>query len=160
MTCAEIGLLLGVLATHICEESLFMTFDTKLYHPKVSTRGGILAQVRSIPVKGGGTHMKLPFEYLSREQIPVDRIILFSDNQVNIGSCKPIQGYVDEYRRAIKFPCWVHGVDLQGYGTQQFIGDRINIITGWSEKVLDFILLAEQGIDTLTKRIETYEWKS
>lgn len=51
-----------------------------------------------------------------------------------------------------------HAVDLQGYGTQQFSGPHTNIISGWSEKVFDFILLAEQGEGNLEKRIAEYVW--
>jgi len=158
MTCAEIGLLLGVVAVRICEESVFLTFDTSLYKPPVSTVGGILTQVQNIPVQGGGTQMELPFKHLTKEKINVDRIILLSDNQVNCGDAKPIQSLANEYRREVNPDCWVHGIDLQGYGTQQFIGGRTNIIAGWSEKLLDFIKIAEDGIDTLTKRIEWYEY--
>ena len=53
MTCAETGLTLGVIAAHICEESLFLTFDTDIYTPAVSKKGGVLAQVKEIPVHGG-----------------------------------------------------------------------------------------------------------
>ena len=158
MTCAEIGLLLGVIAAHICDESVFLTFDTELYTPAVSSRGSILGQARGIPVQGGGTDMGLPFQYLIQNKIIADRIIVLSDNQVNAGYRNPIQGLADSYRRAANADCWVHGVDLQGYGTQQFIGARTNIITGWSEKILGFIMLAEEGLDGLTKRIETYEY--
>ena len=45
-----------------------------------------------------------------------------------------------------------------GYGTQQFAGPKTNIIAGWSEKIFDFILLAEQGEGTLEKTIENYTW--
>jgi len=150
--------LLGVVAVRICEESVFLTFDTDLYKPVVPTVGGILVQVRSIPVHGGGTQMELPFKHLIKEGIKVDRIILLSDNEVNCGDAKPIQALADEYRREVNPDCWVHGVDLQGYGTQQFIGGRTNIIAGWSEKLLDFIKIAEEGVDTLTKRINAYEY--
>ena len=102
--------------------------------------------------------MELPFKHLIQEKIIVDRIIILSDNQVNWGDAKPIQSLADEYRRNVNPDCWVHGVDLQGYGTQQFIGGRTNIITGWSEKLLDFIKIAEDGLDTLTKRIEACEY--
>jgi len=155
--CAEIALLLGVLAARICEESVFMTFDTKLYKPVVSTKGGILAQVQGIPVNGGGTNMELPFRYLIEESVNVDRVIVLSDNEINRGSGKTVQSLTDEYRKSVNKDCWVHGVDLLGYGTQQFIGGRTNIIAGWSEKVLEFIALAEAGTDSLTKRIEDYE---
>jgi hypothetical protein len=49
-------------------------------------------------------------------------------------------------------------VDLQGYGTQQFHGKKTNIIAGWSEKIFDFILLAEEGEGNLEKRIKEYVW--
>lgn len=54
---------------------------------------------------------------------------------------------------------WVHAIDMQGYGTQQFTGENVNIIAGWNEKVLDFIYQAEQGIDTLINKIEGYYFK-
>ena len=158
VSCAEIALLLGVLAVRICEESVFMTFDTDLYKPAVSTKGGILAQAQGIPVNGGGTNMELPFRHLIEESINVDRVIVLSDNEINGDSDKTVQSLADEYRGSVNKDCWVHGVDLQGYGTQQFVGGRTNIIAGWSEKVLEFIALAEAGTDSLTKRIEAYEY--
>ena len=51
---------------------------------------------------------------------------------------------------------WVHAIDLCGYGTQQFAGKNTNIIAGWSEKVFEFIALAEQGMDALIRRISNY----
>ena len=68
----------------------------------------------------------------------------------------PCQPLADEYRRKINKDFWVHAIDLQGYGTQQFVGAKTNIIAGWSEKLLEFINLAEQGIDTQVKAIENY----
>jgi hypothetical protein len=172
MRCSDVGLLFGVMAARICEESVFMTFDTNLYHPTVSSRGGILQQCRSLQTSGGGTYMNLPFEYLIQNKVNVDRIVILSDNEVNSNliedrayyglrggsSYKPIQGWADEYRRRVNQNAWVHAIDLQGYGTQQFKGNRVNIISGWSEKVLGFIPLVEQGADTLVKRIESYEF--
>ena len=102
MTCAEIALLLGVIAARVCDESIFLTFDTQLYRPAVSSRGSILSQVRSIPVQGGGTHMQLPFEYLVKEKIHVDRIIVLSDNQCNWPySGGTIQQNADTYRKSV-----------------------------------------------------------
>ena len=45
-----------------------------------------------------------------------------------------------------------------GYGTQQFQGHNTNIIAGWSEKVLTFITLVEEGGDSLEKTILSYKW--
>jgi len=156
MTCAEIGLLLGVIATRVCEESIFLSFDTQLYRPTVSARGGVVTQVRNIPVQGGSTHMELPFNHLTKENINVDRIIVFSDNQCNSPYSKgTIQKYADAYRKSVNPSCWVHGVDLQGYSTQQFTGGKTNLISGWSEKIFEFITLAESGLETLVGRVES-----
>ena len=64
----------------------------------------------------------------------------------------------DKCRKANNNDFWVHAVDLQGYGTQQFTGPKTNIIAGWSEKLFDFILLAEEGEGNLEKKIQEYKW--
>ena len=69
-----------------------------------------------------------------------------------------MQALADEYRRQTGNDLWVHAIDLQGYGTQQFHGPKTNIIAGWSEKVFDFIQLAEQGEGTLEQTITDYQW--
>ena len=45
-----------------------------------------------------------------------------------------------------------------GYGTQQFCGPRFNLISGWSDKVLDFIKLAEDGRGSIVQRASDYIW--
>ncbi len=69
-----------------------------------------------------------------------------------------LQSLADEYRKQSNNDLWVHAIDLQGYGTQQFHGAKTNIIAGWSEKVFDFILLAEQGEGKLIDTIKNYKW--
>ena len=49
-----------------------------------------------------------------------------------------------------------YGIDLVGYGTQQFKGANVNILAGWSEKIFDVINLTEQGYGKLVKIIEAY----
>ena len=70
---------------------------------------------------------------------------------------KTVQSAADEYRKATGNDLWVHAIDLQGYGTQQFHGPKTNIIAGWSEKVFTFIKLAESGVGSLEKTIENYD---
>lgn len=85
---------------------------------------------------------------------------MISDNEINSGwsgYTQTCQSQVDRYREKINKDLWVHAIDLMGYGTQQFIGDKANIIAGWNEKVLEFIALAEEGIETQVKRIEEYK---
>jgi len=69
------------------------------------------------------------------------------------------QALVERYKKWINPNVWVHAIDMQGYGTQQFKGQNVNIIAGWSERVFDFISSVEQGIDTLIGKISGYYFK-
>lgn len=114
---------------------------------------------------GGGTDISLPMHFAlekdaTRNIKPFDRIIYFSDNECNrsfLGANRTVQGLADKYRALYNKDFWVHGVDLQGYGTQQFCDDKFNLIAGWSEKVLLFINMAEDGMSNMIKEIEGYE---
>ena len=157
--CYETAMLLGLLANRICDNSIFYIFNNNIEKIAVSSRCSILENVKNT-ICCGGTVMALPFQKMIDDKIHADRIIVLSDNMNNSGfwGNSPTQHYADEYRRISGNDIWVHGIDLQGYGTQQFHGRKTNIIAGWSEKVLDFILLAEQGEDTLIQRISNYHW--
>lgn len=154
----EIGMMLGLIANRICDDSVFYTFNFAISKHPASHRNGILY---STVTEGayGGTNMYLPFKKMIEDGIKADRVIIISDNECNIGGeNKTVQSIADEYRIKSGNNIWVHAIDLQGYGTQQFYGARTNIIAGWSEKVFHFINIAEQGEGTLQKAIEDYEW--
>ena len=101
--------------------------------------------------------MELPFLKAIKDKDYYDRIIILSDNEVNGGyrGSTPIQALANKYKREVNPNVWVHAIDLQGYGTQQFIGKNVNIISGWSEKVLNFIDIAESGISNITETIDS-----
>ena len=156
----EIAVLLGLVANKICDNSIFYTFDTEINKFNFSSKTPVLETLRNMPY-GGGTNMYLPFKEMIDRKIKADRIIILSDNEcnsINWYSRKTVQQMADEYRKQSKQNLWVHAIDLAGYGTQQFHGERTNIIAGWSEKVLDFIGLAEQGTGNLIKTIEACDY--
>jgi 60 kDa SS-A/Ro ribonucleoprotein len=167
MTCAEIAVLMLSIANYICEETITATFDTDIYTCSLSTQNGIIANADSINVNGGGTNINLPLYYLLDRKIFVDRIILLSDNEINrgytynmsYGGPKTCQALVEEYKKRVNPDVWVHAIDMQGYGTQQFKGKNVNIIAGWNEKVFDFISSVEQGMDSLIYKISSYCFK-
>ena len=102
--------------------------------------------------------MYLPFEKIMYDGINADRMIIISDNECNCGYYnKTVQSLVDEYRRKSGNDIWVHAIDLQGYGTQQFYGRKTNVIAGWSEKIFQFINIAEQE-DNIINTIENYQF--
>ena len=158
--CSDIAMLLGVIANRICESARVFTFDTDIRELNVPRRNGIISTAESLPVHGGGTNMYLPFQKMLNEHIDCDRVIILSDNMCNYDgwfSSKPVQTLADEYRRQTGNDIWVHAVDLEGYGTQQFKGPKTNVIAGWSEKLFEFIGLAEEGEEALISRIESYK---
>ena len=175
--CSEIAGLLGAMSSRICEDATVCYFDCpgswsclpgdKGYIVEhYGKYDSILEICRKHSFGGGGTEMDLPMKYALEEDKsvcirPFDRVIYFSDNVCNSSSygLKTVQSMVDKYRNTYNPDFWVHGVDLQGYGTQQFCGKSFNLIAGWSEKVLEFILLAEKGIGSLVQTIEEYQMK-
>lgn len=156
--CYEIAVLLGLMFAKNSADTVFYTFNNNIEKVAVSSRVNILGIIRNFGC-GGGTDMHLPFEKMIADHVNADRIIILSDNECN-GRWwnKPVQALADEYRRKTGNDIWVHAIDLQGYGTQQFHGKKTNIIAGWSEKILDFILLAEQGEGNLVSTIQNYKW--
>lgn len=161
--CFEIAFLLGVLAVKICDNAIVYTFDNELHKKNISSKGGIIAQALNLDRIGGGTSLELPLREMINENIKADRLIILSDNEINSNSRwynqgyqKVCQSFADTYRKTINADLWVHAIDMQGYGTQQFSGKNTNIIAGWSEKILDFISLAETDRIKQVEMIENY----
>ena len=154
--CYEIAMLLGMIANKICENSYFYIFNSNIKRYIVSHRSAILETVTQSNW-GGGTNMHLPFEEIIDKKINADRVIILSDNECNYSNYTVMHD-AERYRAEINKNTWVHAIDLLGYGTQQFCGEKTNIIAGWSEKVFDFINIAEQGEGTLQTAIENYKY--
>ena len=176
VTCEEVARLLGVLAHDMCDDAVLCYFSCAQEIPVVKKRktvmipspgyyiekdvdGSVLEAVnRDIPLARTATDMHLPFRWAldeDREEKAFDRVIFLSDNQCNVGRRK-VQSDAETYRKQKNPDLWVHAVDLQGYGTQQFCGKNFNLMAGWSDTVLRFISLAEQGTATLISYISLY----
>lgn len=156
--CYEIAALLGFMLAKKSTDTVFYTFNSNIEKVAVSSRVNILDAAQKLSC-GGGTSIYLPFQKMINDHVNADRVIILSDNECNGGWYqKPVQTFANEYRKKSGNDLWVHAVDLQGYGTQQFHGKKTNIIAGWSEKILDFIQLAEQGEGNLVSTIQNYHW--
>ena len=115
---------------------------------------------------GGATNAYLTLEYLSKNQVFVDRIILFSDMQCwHSGG-----GYWDRAGRSLaaewekyKQLCtqsgkpipYVYSVDLAGYGTAQFLPEdpHVALLSGWSDAIFKFIGVFEEDKKSAVQRI-------
>jgi len=173
VTCGEIGVLLGALATRMCEDATVCYFNSAGWGWSSSNQKGyrierygkydsILDICEKNSRMSGGTDLRLPLEWALNENAykPFDRIIYLSDNECNVSrwgnGIKSCQGLIDQYRGLKNQNVWVHAIDLEGYGTQQFCGKNFNVVAGWNERVLEFISLAENGMGNLVQYIENY----
>ena len=147
------------IANSICDEAITSTFDTSFKITPLATQNGIIANAKSIRPTWGGTDLSLPIRYLLENKVYVDRIILLSDNEINSKYDRVCQAYINEYRKKVNPEVWVHAIDLLGYGTQQFKGNKVNIIAGWNEKILEFIPNVEAGLSNIKEKIEDYYFK-
>ena len=150
VTCRDIAAVLGAIASHISDDAWVCQFDTNA-SPLSFIGSSILADVRAVPFAGGGTDMAKGFQCLMESGFDADRIIVISDNEVNGGrwgwggQMTAVQRELDVYRAKVGHDVWCHAIDLQGYGTQQFMGHQVNVIAGWSEQLLRFLMLTENG---------------
>lgn len=172
--CCDIAALLGAMASRMCEDATVCYFDYVGNHSINGSNGyriahygkydSILDICMQSAIAGGGTDLSLPMYFALKKDPavhikPFDRIIYLSDNECNnsySGLNQTVQGLADQYRNQFNPNFWVHGIDMQGYGTQQFCGSKFNLIAGWSEAVLPFVLLAERGIGSLVDTIARY----
>jgi hypothetical protein len=164
VTCRDVAAVLGAMVVQTSDDALIIGFDSRAYNIPM-TGSSILADIDKVPGAGGWTCMASAFDALLNSGFDADRIVVLSDYEVNadlrrgnvLNRDKTMQSYLAEYRDKVGHPVWCHAIDLQGLGTQQFIGDRFNVMAGWSEQVLGFINKAEQGFDTLVSEIEGVE---
>jgi hypothetical protein len=106
---------------------------------------------------GGGTNTSLVFEYAKKAKKEYSRIIIISDNES--WRSYSVQSTYDEYKKERGVNPFVYAIDIEGYGTTDITGKNVFHLTGWSDRLLDFIGRIEQG-DTLVKYIKEYVPKS
>lgn len=123
-------------------------YDTSVYPLELSSRIPVidLAQKIQNEARGGGTNTSLVFEYALRQKKAYDRVIIISDNeswQDSYYSQGPQKAYA-YYKEQMSINPYVYAIDIQGYGTKDLKDSRVIHLTGWSNRLLDFIGLNEK----------------
>lgn len=98
---------------------------------------------------GHGTNFSDIFEKANRQY---DRIVIFSDMQGWQGG-RPM-GAVTDYEKRLGCKPFIYSMDLAGYGTVQFPGDRTVAIAGFSEKIFDLMKMFETDKVKLVEEIK------
>ena len=165
----DIGIVLGMIAHKFCQVSLTGIFGTEWKAvPLTKYSNGLLAnsmKLRSISNEvGWSTNGYKIMEYLNEKDMKVDRIMIFTDCQMWDSNHVNYLSYIDKtfaetfikYQRKypnVKLYCF----DLSGYGNIMIPQNTKNIclISGWSDKVFDFVKAFEEtGQNTVLKEIK------
>lgn len=135
-------------------------YDTNIKEVTLNSRVPVidLAQRIQQEAMGGGTKTSLVFRYATDKNIKYDRFIIISDNESwsERGYGESVQSRYTDYKRVTGTDPWVYAIDIQGYGTKDVTGTKVKQLTGWSNRLLDFIQQAEKG-ESLVEYIKNYE---
>ena len=164
-TYADMAALMGAILARVSEDCVLYTFDSKANRVPVAAGASVLETMGRLRGNGGCTNMRAVFERAAMDRVDCDRMVFLSDNEVNAsyGSYLPyadrtgkkcLQAHLARYRQLVGHRVWLHAVDLAGYGTTQFDGPDTSFTAGWSEKVLDFMSMAEAGTGSLGAAVE------
>ena len=163
MKMIEIGNLFGAMAASFSDDADVYVFGQGYHLANLSHRTGILDNCNKLCAidVGHSTNAHLPVEYAILKNIYYDRIILFSDMQVwndniwNYGSGAFINS-INDYHKKINKDVFIHSVDLAGYGTAQFNehDKKVNLVAGFSDKLLNYFGAFERGADSMIAEIE------
>jgi hypothetical protein len=142
-----------------CKQHIGSVFGDRFKVVNVNPDNDILnnADIYKNTNVGHSTNAYLAIQHLLDNKVKVDRIIILSDMQVYGLSSWTIKSDLaplfSKYRKEINPKCWLHSIDLAGYGTTPVVGENVNLIAGWSDKVLNYISAVERGQDSMIKDI-------
>ena len=169
----DIGDVMGALAFRLSTASIVSAFGESFATINLRSGDTVLTNVQRIGGVdvGHSTNAWLTLKYLLDNKINVDRIMIFSDMQCystyggnRFGSYSPaeeqdLNSQLVRYKRQINPNVITYSFDLTGYGTVQFPQDEKNVVllTGWSDRVLEFMDKYENFSGTMMEDIENYD---
>lgn len=151
----DAGNLLGALFGLKSEDSVICAFTDKPYPAEMRKADSVLTNMGRLSEAGGdggSTNAHLCPPFLRTKGFKADRIILISDMQ-----CWDSTGYygggfrdaVEAYRKWAGKDTWVHSINVAGT-VQSQMSERdknVNLLSGFSDKILDMICAAEGIVD-------------
>jgi hypothetical protein len=162
---ADVAALLGACVVSLADDCWLYAFASLARRVPVVAGASVFETMGSLRGSGGCTNLEAVFKAMELDNVDCDRVIVLSDNEVNgpwwqpsdRNGKKTLQSCMDAYRKRVGHRVWMHAVDMAGYGTTQFDGPDTTFTAGWSEKVLNFMALAEAGTGSLEAEVEAVE---
>lgn len=139
-------------------------FDDEISTLPVSSRIPVIDIAKQIEdnARGGGTNTSLVFRLALDNKKVYDRIIIISDDQSwqdstwGWGNGGTQQSY-NRYKKEMEADPYVYAIDIEGYGTKNIESPRVFYLTGWSNRLLDFIGLNEkEGMVEYVRNLDIY----
>ena len=155
----DVANLFLTMASRICSTAMTMLYGQKARVVNIPESNGMMATVKELNEidVGHSTNGFLIMEYLLKNKISVDRIIVFSD-MVMYDETHSYYGYggpshksfaelLERYRREVNRNVYVYMFDLTGYGTLQVQENdpRVIFVGGFSDKILGFFGMYEEA---------------
>lgn len=163
---ADVANLLQAIAHKLCENGLTSVFGRDFQMVSVSSRSSILDNTDKFKNTdvGHSTNGYKAIKHLIDNNIKVDRIMIFSDEQLYESSHgwgetnTTIADLLKVYKKSINPNVYLYLFDLCGYGTTVFPTSepRVVLIAGWSEKVLNFVDKFEKDKKDMLSEIDKY----
>ncbi len=170
MTLKEIGCLFGAMVNKKSNDSITSVFATDHVPVNLNPRDSLFTSMKKMfktNTNGCGTEAWKVMEYLNKNKIFVNRIILFSDMQCydtgglygGFGFSRGTRSFYEglmKYRQNVNKDVFVYSFDLAHYGTLQIPqSDKKTCINGgFSDKVLNFIPMFEGANKDMLRKIE------
>jgi 60 kDa SS-A/Ro ribonucleoprotein len=128
-------------------------YDTSIKSYDISGRMPVIDIATEIKNRahGGGTETSLVFQYALAIDKKYNRIIILSDNESwseRYYGSSVLEAY-DTFKKETGEDPFIYAVDIEGYGTKDVDGKKVFHLTGWSDRLLDFIGYAEKGEDLI-----------
>lgn len=158
----DIGLVLAMLLKNRCKNVVSGIFGDEWKLVNLPSTG-ILSNVEKMYEREGevgySTNGYKVIEYLNRENIVLDKVMMFTDCQMwdSYGNIHSIRKEWDKYKQ-IAPNAKLYLFDLSGYGTTplNIIRDDVTLIAGWSDRIFEMLEAIEKGSSAIEeiKRIE------
>lgn len=155
MLYTDVAAAMGAIAVKKSEFPVVIAFADGATKVEADPNDTMMTTMRNILNCGerGGTYPEHAFKsLLQNKHVQFDRVIMLSDMQCYGGSIAPLwRNYLNE----INSKAVLYSFDLSGYGTSKFDSKAQNVVTvsGWSDKILDFINLHEKDKNLLLNEI-------
>ena len=159
MTFKEIANLMQAIGIVMSDDYICSVFGESFATVNITKKQSVFDRMNKLRDTNVGysTNGYFVLDYLNKSKTKVDRIIIFTDEQMYDDSGYD-NSFIENFKKYKKVNpnVFLYVVNLNGYGNSIVPKDESNValISGWSEKILDYIVLFEKGKQTLVKEID------